>query len=222
MSVVDIFYLSSDVLILYSLFTDPSVIGSKVINQVIVEGDNVILHCNATGNPAPNISWTKDGSPTILYQGETNDIVNVTRQTAGNYTCTAWNGVGVKANATATVIVHYNSVISQKPSSKVVVEGENVTLRCNATGNPAPNITWTKDGSPTVLYQGETYSIVNIQRQAAGDYTCTAWNGVGEKTNATAKVIVHCKFICFLFILGTSGFLAEHRRDLWKDVFRCL
>ena len=74
-----------------------------------------------------------------------------------------------------------------------VVEGENVTLYCNATGNPTPNITWTKDRSPTALHQGETYSISTIQRQAAGDYRCTAWNGVGEHTNITATVAVHCK-----------------------------
>ena len=86
-------------------------------------------------------------------------------------------------------------MISQRPSSKIVVEGVNVTLYCNATGNPAPNITWTKDGSSTVLYQGETYNIVNIQRQATGDYTCTAWNGVGGKTNVTATVNVHCELL---------------------------
>ena len=88
-------------------------------------------------------------------------------------------------------------MISQNPSSKVVVEGENVTLHCNATGNPAPNITWTKDDSFTVLHQGDTYSIINTRRQAAGDYTCTAWNGVGERTNATATVTVHCEFVYF-------------------------
>ena len=85
------------------------------------------------------------------------------------------------------------SVIQSGPVSKVVLEGRNFTLHCNATGKPTPNITWTKDGNPTVLYQGETYSIVNIQRQAAGDYTCTAWNGVGTKANASATVAVHCK-----------------------------
>ena len=96
-------------------------------------------------------------------------------------------------------------MIDQSPSSGVIVEGENVTLHCNATGNPIPNITWTKDGSPTVLYQGETYSIVNIQRQVAGDYICTAWNGVGEHTNATATVTVHCKFSVILVIYQTWG-----------------
>ena len=89
------------------------------------------------------------------------------------------------------------------------MEGSNITLHCNATGKPASNITWTKDGSQTVLHHGETYSIVNIQRQAAGDYTCTAWNGVGEKDNATATVAVHCELrfaffimICVLAVIG--------------------
>ena len=85
-------------------------------------------------------------------------------------------------------------MIAQNAQSAVVTEGNNVTLHCNATGNPTPNVTWTKDGSPAVLYQGETYSIVNIQRNAAGDYTCTAWNGIGDQTNSTAAVTVHCKF----------------------------
>ena len=73
------------------------------------------------------------------------------------------------------------------------MEGQNVTLHCNATGNPAPNITWTKDGNAVVLYQGETYTIYNIQREAAGGYTCTAWNGVDDQTNATTSITVYCK-----------------------------
>jgi len=97
------------------------------------------------------------------------------------------------------------SVIAFAPSNATVVEGGNLTLHCNATGNPLPNITWTKDGNNTVLYCGETYSIVNIQRQGAGQYTCTAWNALGEQKNATATVIVHCtfwfRFFSFQFIL---------------------
>ena len=94
------------------------------------------------------------------------------------------------------ILLHLDpSSIDASPASKTVLEGNNIALHCNATGNPTPNITWTKNGSPTVLYQGETYSIVNIQRQAAGDYTCTAWNGVGEQKNATATVTVECKWL---------------------------
>ena len=54
-------------------------------------------------------------------------------------------------------------------------------------------MTWRKGSNNTILYQGVAYSIVNIQRQAAGDYRCTAWNGMAEKANATATVTVHCE-----------------------------
>ena len=64
-----------------------------------------------------------------------------------------------------------------------------------------------------MLHYGKTYSIVNIQRKAAGDYTCTAWNGVGEKDNATATVAVHCELrfaffimICVLAVIGDCHF----------------
>ena len=86
------------------------------------------------------------------------------------------------------------SLIKSAPVDQVVVEDSNITLHCNATGNPTPNITWTKDSSSTVLHQGETYSIINIKRQAAGEYKCTAWNGVGSQKNVTAAVNVHCEF----------------------------
>ena len=92
------------------------------------------------------------------------------------------------------------------PVNEVVLEKGNVTLHCNATGNPTPNITWTKGGSFSALHQGDIYSIVNVPRDAAGNYTCTAWNGVGEQKKATAVIAVHCKltfshakiFICYV------------------------
>ena len=90
------------------------------------------------------------------------------------------------------------ALIESAPVDQVVLEKDNVTLHCNATGNPTPNITWTKDNSSSVLHQGDIYSIVNITRDAAGNYTCTAWNGVGEQKKAIAEVTVHCELIFFL------------------------
>ena len=87
------------------------------------------------------------------------------------------------------------ALIESAPGDQVVLEKDNVTLHCNATGNPTPNITWTKDDSSSVLHQGDIYSIVNITRDAAGNYTCTAWNGVGEQKKAIAEVTVHCELI---------------------------
>ena len=79
-------------------------------------------------------------------------------------------------------------LIESAPVSQVVLEGKSI--------NPTPNITWTKEESPSVLHQGITYSIVDIDRNAARNYTCTAWNGVGGQKKATAAITVHCEFPC--------------------------
>lgn len=93
------------------------------------------------------------------------------------------------------------SLIESAPVDQVVLEGSNLTLDCNATGNPTPNITWRKDGSSAVLHQGETYIIVNVTRHAAGDYICTAWNGMGSQKNVTATVHVHCELLYCTYLL---------------------
>ena len=87
-------------------------------------------------------------------------------------------------------------MIESASGSQVVLEGNNLTLHCNASGNPTANITWTKDYSSSVLNQGITYSIVNIGRNASGNYTCTTWNGIGGQKKAIAAITVHCEFSC--------------------------
>ena len=85
------------------------------------------------------------------------------------------------------------SVLDHLPSSTIAIENSNAALYCNATGNPKPNITWTRDGNATVLYHGESFTVRNIRREDAGIYVCTAWNGIGNKTNGSTSVTVHCK-----------------------------
>ena len=110
------------------------------------------------------------------------------------------------------------SNIDQAPSNKTIVEGSNVTLHCNATGSPASNITWTKDGSPTVLHEGEEYAISNISRQQHGNYKCTAWNGVGEQSKTSFSINVLCKQFeaSFFFLHVTVFFIGSSLR--WKVI----
>ena len=78
-------------------------------------------------------------------------------------------------------------------------EGSLVTLVCNATGKPTPNITWTKiedngtDSVPLLPLVDGKYVLSNIQRSANGTYRCTADNGVGTPVNRTVSVTVECK-----------------------------
>ena len=72
-------------------------------------------------------------------------------------------------------------------------------LICNASGRPEPNITWTKgkpgnQGNTGVVEKGKVLSITNINRNNAGEYTCTAYNGFGKPENQTVYVNVTCEY----------------------------
>ena len=83
-------------------------------------------------------------------------------------------------------------------SDQDVCEHSEVTLSCNVTGKPEPNITWTRvweNGTDSGALQSKDGYLVmaNISRSSNGTYRCTAFNGVGEPVNQTVKVIVRCK-----------------------------
>ena len=87
--------------------------------------------------------------------------------------------------------------------------GDNITLKCEITGNPIPTGTWSKDN--TKLKDGGRFStkstpdfvqlvISSLEEADAGEYKCTVSNGVGEDT-CTVKLIVEgkepCNLVCF-------------------------
>ena len=78
------------------------------------EGDTAILHCNATGNPPPTVSWFHSSLPvpepgdTRLLQAENGSLL-VTRagsEDEGEYVCQATNIAG---SETATLHLVVNS-----------------------------------------------------------------------------------------------------------------
>ena len=69
--------------------------------------------------------------------------------------------------------------------------GQAVTLRCNASGVPRPDIHWYKSvGSVpgSVSCSGSCYTIPHVSLAAGGDYICSASNGVGQPQHATIHV----------------------------------
>ncbi|KAF4526436.1 hypothetical protein B566_EDAN015068 [Ephemera danica] len=81
----------------------------------------------------------------------------------------------------------------------VVHEGDNVRLRCAASGQPRPDVEWRSlDGSTIPLgawkadsVNGHTLNITRINRMHMGRYQCIANNGVPPQANQTFVVEVH-------------------------------
>lgn len=74
--------------------------------------------------------------------------------------------------------------------------GSSIRLKCVASGNPRPDITWLKDNKPLTPQEiGEnkkkkwTLNLKNLKPEDSGKYTCRVFNKVGE-INATYKVEV--------------------------------
>ena len=81
--------------------------------------------------------------------------------------------------------------INVRPTGKTVTEGDIAAFHCTATGNPAPEITWFKDGK--IVGQGETHSLM-ASRNQSGKYWCLADNGLNISVNASADLDVQCKY----------------------------
>ena len=87
-----------------------------------------------------------------------------------------------------------------------VVEGIGVILFCNATGNPQPTITWTKQGNNSILSTSKILNLTKLMREDDGSvYKCTVTNYVGS-AEATAKITVWCKYMLQLYTYLAKGY----------------
>ena len=97
----------------------------------------------------------------------------------------------------------------------MVIEGQNVTLSCNASGFPAPTVYWVKT-SNGVRFNETELVFTNINRSEAGEYKCVASNPCNTTTEL-AHVDVQCKLVAKTSYKITL-FLNENRNLVVKIV----
>ncbi|XP_074634703.1 uncharacterized protein LOC141893218 [Acropora palmata] len=94
--------------------------------------------------------------------------------------------------------------ITTKPLNTRSEIGANVTLTCEASGDPLPNITWTREGATTNQLDnvtGPSFDLVAVRLIDAGSYRCTAENGYGTVTEV-ASVSIICTTQCNTSTVG--------------------
>lgn len=80
-------------------------------------------------------------------------------------------------------------------SLKNVVEGDNVSLNCNATGNPAPNVAWIRRSDNSLIASSGTAVLTNIRRADSGIFYCLAWNGIGANASGNVTIDILCEYL---------------------------
>ncbi|PFX17005.1 Protein CEPU-1 [Stylophora pistillata] len=71
----------------------------------VLEGANLLLTCEASGRPKPNITWTNKRNSGVVQEGKLLNVTNINRNDSGTFTCTADNGFGEPQSQTVYVNV---------------------------------------------------------------------------------------------------------------------
>ncbi|CAG5114950.1 unnamed protein product, partial [Candidula unifasciata] len=138
----------------------------------VAAGVKAYMQCKATGDPAPTITWDKDGTPVHLLSSRYSvnkdnwalRVFTPQIDDVGNYTCTATNRLGVdKTTYTLLVMVQPESQIVS-PSNLTVMELTNQQLVCRSRGVPRPFFEWLIKNNPPIRADTTTQGNVSLKR----------------------------------------------------------
>jgi len=153
-------------------------------------GQDYTLRCSAHGQPNPRIMWTKTVGGLSSVSGLSLPLGPVTRLSAGEYTCTATNGVGRPASATVIVEVEASPEVTMDQQWRSAADGAvQVKIDCTVHSNPPSQVTWFKDSGKIfetdralMTVKGSTWALKLSELQPAdfGNYSCRAENPLGR------------------------------------------
>ncbi|XP_057660491.1 cell adhesion molecule Dscam2 isoform X12 [Diorhabda carinulata] len=173
--------------------------------QTIDFGRPAVFTCKFEGNPIKTVSWLKDGNP-IDHSDPVLKIEAVRKEDKGMYQCFIRND---QESAEATAELKLGGrfeppQIRHAFNEETVQPGNSVFMKCIASGNPTPEISWELYGrrlANSEVYQIGQYVTVNgdvvshlnisaIHTNDGGLYRCVASSKVGSADHS-ARINVY-------------------------------
>uniref|UniRef100_A0A4W6F3R5 Roundabout guidance receptor 2 n=1 Tax=Lates calcarifer TaxID=8187 RepID=A0A4W6F3R5_LATCA len=175
-------------------------------DQIVAQGRTATFPCETRGKPQPTVFWQREGSQDLLFpnqpaQGDSRvsvsmngelTISSVQRSDAGYYICQALTVAGsIMAKAQLEVADALKDrpppIIRQGPSNQTQALGGVTVLRCQASGEPEPMVSWRKNGASLLgkdprfsLLDHGSLQIESTKLSDSGLYTCVATSSSGE------------------------------------------
>ncbi|MEQ2177556.1 hypothetical protein GOODEAATRI_004803 [Goodea atripinnis] len=140
--------------------------------------------CELEGSPPPDISWLKNGTEIFPRHWKKHE--------SGNYSLKASNKHG-KAEQHFYLNILYSPEFTESDTTVGFTADNNVSLVCNADGNPEPEIKWTHyqpadNVRETTVGRQKIITITRATSTNAGHYICVATNKVGNVTRSVILV----------------------------------
>ncbi|CAH1130125.1 unnamed protein product [Ceutorhynchus assimilis] len=176
----------------------------EVADTVALENEKCEFVVHFLGQPAPRVSWFKDGfeifsSRRIRILTEHDRSILTIHQTSlsdeGEIKCTATNRAGhVSSKAKLTVEAPPNIRLPRNYEDGLLFElGETIRLKVSVVGRPTPLVFWHHNGESIqntdrckIDYSDNSFAlkIANAQRSDRGEYQIKAVNKLGTDTTS--------------------------------------
>ncbi|XP_061674243.1 protein turtle homolog A isoform X2 [Syngnathoides biaculeatus] len=164
-----------------------------------------VIMCPAQADPPVlYVNWTKDGNllnldnfPGWMVNSEGSVFIATANDNAvGMYSCTAYNSYGTMGQSEPTRVILQDPPTFQVPPRPEYLQevGRDLVIPCEATGDPAPNITWSKIGSaPRSQYFVSANGSLLLQplsKDHHGGWECLASNRVATVSAGTVVMVL--------------------------------
>ncbi|XP_026872076.2 carcinoembryonic antigen-related cell adhesion molecule 5 [Electrophorus electricus] len=168
-------------------------------DEVLKKGSNMTLSCTAQSSPVADLLWLLNGV-LLPMKGSTLYLSGLTEEQSGNYTCMAYNNITrrytVSQVTTVSIIEAISGTNINGPASLLIAGNSTANLTCKALAGKADRVVWFKDGksletTPRVILNGDksTVSILEVQKEDAGKYSCHLINSVNTDIDNYVMVI---------------------------------